>query len=77
MDYTGYKYRTAELENIVARSADGDALVTWNGGATFNIFVADGSGTWDNVHAFTHYGIETDTQAAESARESLAEWLAA
>tara|TARA_Y100000114_G_scaffold3679_1_gene3003 strand:- start:150 stop:362 length:213 start_codon:yes stop_codon:yes gene_type:complete len=41
--------------------------ISWNGGATFNVFV-DGK----NVNCFTEYDIETIDQA----RKSADEWLA-
>ena len=41
--------------------------ITWNGGATFNVFVEG-----KNVNCFTDYHVETMEQAQESADDWLA-----
>lgn len=44
---------------IVGASEELGIIVVWSGGATFNIYVPDGTGTWSNTDVFTRYGSAT------------------
>lgn len=50
---------------VVASDIFFDLMISWNGSATFNVWVPCGEGEWRNTDAFTNY--VDNTFAAKSA----------
>ena len=67
------KLSALQIDGIVARSEDGYIVITWNGSATFNVYRQISEWQYEEVDVFTVYDIETDSQAAATAREHLTE----
>ena len=49
-------------------------LVTWNGSATFNISWIGGHGIQEDVHCFTHYGVNQSTPVSVIQKIMLEGW---
>ena len=49
-------------------------LVTWNGSATFNISWIGGHGNGEDVHCFTHYGVNKSTPVSVIQQIMLEGW---
>ena len=49
-------------------------LVTWNGSATFNISWIGGHGNGEDVHCFTHYGVNQSTSVSRIQQIMLEGW---
>ena len=49
-------------------------LVTWNGSATFNISWIGGHGIQEDVHCFTHYGVNQSTSVSVIQKIMLEGW---
>ncbi len=65
-------YADIELYGTIVWSEDPWTFVTWNGSATFKVWIV-GTGVPANVGCFTRYGIETESAAREAAREWFAD----
>ena len=64
---TGWVSKNLHDEGMVVRSDRVSGVaVTWNGGATFNIWSETGDG-WSNVDCFTVYGVESFEAAVVAA----------